>query len=228
MHARNFAATLLLVFATTLSGAVQAGLINGSFEDPVFSLGVASVDFPATIPGWQTTDQSFEIWSDGFTGVTSFDGNQHAELNAFINGTLFQDVTSIGAGAQVGFEFAHRGRAGTDTMRLTITDLGVDDLAGGGNDTVLFTDIFSTGNTAWVFYDSASEAPILALGNTLRFAYIAVTSVGGLSFGNFLDAADFGAGVGGVPGVPEPATWLLLGAGLSGLGFTRRRKKRFN
>ena len=205
----------------------QASLINGSFEDPRLSPGVP--DFfllpESSVPGWQTTasDDIIEIWTDGFLGVPSYAGDQHAELNATEVSTLFQDAPGIPVGSVVGFEFAHRGRLGVDTMRLTITDLGSDNVPGVGNDTVLFTKIYSDGNTAWGFYTSMGEAPIIALGNTTRFAYESVSAAGGdRTFGNFIDAADFGVGV---AAVPEPSTILLVGIGLAGLVVAYRRKQ---
>ena len=211
-----------------LTPTVYAGLINGSFEDPRFSPGVASVHFPveSSVLGWETTatDNVIEIWTDGFGGVTSFEGFQHAELNATQISTLFQGASGIAAGSTVGFEFAHRGRAGLDTMRLTITDLGLDNIVGGVADTILFTKDYSADDTAWVFNTSAGEAAIVALGNTVSFSYAAVSAAGGSTVGNFLDAVDFGVGV-GTP-IPEPSTMLLFGTGVLGLiGYARRRQK---
>lgn len=217
----RLASRLLAALVVTLGGVAtaNAGLINGGFESP--PVAANSVNFPASIPGWQTTDSAFEIWGTGFNGVPAYEGNQFAELNAFIAGTLYQDVSGITAGSLVGFQFAHRGRAGNDTMRLTITDLGANGVLGGGDDTVLFTDTYTDGTAAWGFYTNGS--PILALGNTVRFAYEAVSSAGGASVGNFLDAADFGVGV-GAP-VPAPSTWVVAAViGTCGLGAYARRR----
>ncbi|NCR39598.1 MAG: PEP-CTERM sorting domain-containing protein [Microcystis aeruginosa W13-11] len=210
--------------ATSTSEA-QAGLINGGLELP--DLGTSSILQqlpPANVPGWKTTDSAIEIWVDGFGGVPAYQGKQFAEINAFINGTLFQDVSGIAAGSQVGFTFAHRARQGTDVMALTITDLGSDNLPGGGNDTVLFTKQYSATASAWVQNTNAGEASIIALGNNVRFAYSAIsTGSGNISIGNFLDAADFGVGVGVT--VPEPSTILGLGlVTLVGFGTSFKRK----
>lgn len=206
----------------TFTSEAQAGLINGGFEQP--DLATSSGLPPANVPGWKTTDTAIEIWVNGFNGVPAAQGKQFVEINARINGTLFQDVSGITAGAQVGFTFLHRARVGTDVMALTITDLGIDNLLGGGNDTVLFTKQYSATTSAWVQNTNAGEAPIIALGNNIRFAYSAIsTGSGFISVGNFLDAADFGVGVGAK--VPEPSSVLGLGlVTLVGLGTSFKRK----
>jgi hypothetical protein len=141
----------------------------------------------------------FEIWSSGFEGVTAQEGEQFVELNAKEEGALYQDLLGIERDAVLDFSFAHRGRNGDDTLKLTITDLGADNAAGGGDDTELFTKEYTTGKSAWAVYDSTTESKILALGNKVRFAFHAVYATGGRgpdkTEGNFLDAAEFGVGV---------------------------------
>ncbi|MBC1196223.1 PEP-CTERM sorting domain-containing protein [Microcystis aeruginosa BLCCF158] len=209
----------------TFTSEAQAGLINGGFELP--DLGTSPTVAllpPANVPGWKTTDTAIEIWVNGFNGVPAGQGKQFAEINAFINGTLFQDVSGVAAGSQVGFTFLHRARVGTDVMALTITDLGIDNLFGGGDDTVLFNKQYSADTSAWVQNTNAGEAPIIALGNNIRFGYSAIsTGSGDPGIGNFLDAADFGVGVGAK--VPEPSSVLGLGlVTLVGLGTSFKRK----
>jgi hypothetical protein len=216
-----------LFAASALMGTSQlrAGLVNPGFENPSLTPGVADFFYvpEAAVPGWKTTsaDDIIELWTDSYLGVPAFEGSQFAELNATQVATLFQDAAGIAPGSIVGFEFAHRGRLGVDTLQLRITDLGADNVPGGGNDTVLFSKNYSDDNTAWGFYTSIGEAPIIALGNTVRFEYESISAAGGdPTYGNFLDAADFGVGV----AIPEPAT------GLAGLGCVcavllgRRRK----
>ncbi len=111
-------------------------------------------------------------------------------------------------------------------MRFTLTDLGSDGLSGGmgaAADTVLFTKNYSDGTSAWGFYNAAGESAIFALGNVVRFSYTAVSAAGGISVGNFLDAADFGVGVGGVPASEGGTTLALLGAAFASLATLRRK-----
>lgn len=195
----------------------QAGLINGGFESPSFTPGSPDVSFidAASLPGWNTTaaDNVIEIWSDGFQGIPAYEGTQFAELNANQVSTLFQDSDGIASGSILGFEFAHRGRLGIDTLRLDITDLGLDGVFGTADDSPLFSKEYADGNQSWGFYTSAGEAPIVALGNTVRFSYVSVSAAGGNnSVGNFIDAADFGVGV--AQPIPEPMTLSMILAGL--------------
>ncbi|MDD5037647.1 MAG: PEP-CTERM sorting domain-containing protein [Methylococcaceae bacterium] len=63
----------------------------------------------------------------------------------------------------------------------------------------------------------------VALGNSVHFAYASVSAAGGNpSIGNFLDAADFGVGVGIVP---EPATLSMFLGGLMPLSLALRSRK---
>jgi hypothetical protein len=207
------------------------------FELPSITPGVANFSWlpQATVPGWRTTagDGLIEIWSDGFGGFPSYEGTQHAEINATQVGTLYQDVAAIPAGVLVGFQFAHRGRYPVaDVMQFTLTDLGPNNVPGGGDDTVLFTQTVSDTNSAWRLYTGSG---ILTLGNTVRFSFASVSSGGGVpDGGNFIDAADFGFGVGGggggaVTAIPTLQEWsliflalLLAGAG----GWYARRPRR--
>lgn len=226
---KHVQALTLLLPASLLLGALPAkaldpSLINGSFENPAITNQLCTqFQLPqcyallneSDVPGWETTatDSQIEIWTNGFLGVPAYEGSQFAELNATEESTLFQDVSGITAGNIVGYEFAHRGRNGTDTMSLTITDLTTS--------AVLFSSDFSTGNSDWAFYSSPNA--LVATGNTLRFAYAAVSSSGGnLKEGNLLDAVRFGVGVGAEP-VPGPLP--VLGAG-SAFAFSRRLRRR--
>ena len=224
---------VFLALGLGITFPAYAGLVNGSFEDinPSLPLGTYIITNQNNVPGWLTTstDSNIEVWSNGFSSssngaVFAYEGQQFAEINATQFATLYQDVLGIASGSIVGFQFAHRGRSGVDSMRLTITDLGSDGLLNGIDDTILFSNDYSDGNDAWGFYTSAGESAITALGNTTRFAYQALTTASGNdTVGNFIDAADFGVGVGG-SSIPEPGTLALLGLGLAGFGVARRRK----
>lgn len=234
MHASIFRSLAVISTLASLaaSGTAHASLINGGFETSTGTPFVADGNWGLAnendVAGWETTatDNLIELWGNNYSSVSggpvpAYEGRQFAEINATQFAALYQDVFGITAGSIVGFEFAHRGRSGVDTLRMMITDLGADNALGGGDDTELFSRNYSTGNTAWAFYTSAGEAPISALGNATRFSYQAISTANGSpSVGNFIDAADFGVGV---QAVPEPASIALIALGLAGLGLRRKR-----
>lgn len=209
-------AALSAIGTLALSAAASAGLVDGSFEsaDPwAYAFFQGGFDTP-----WHTTapDNLIEIWNGGNMGVTPYHGVNFAELNANYASTLYQDVNGLGDNESINWHFAHRGRYGVDTMRLTITDLGANQVYGGGDDTVLHTALYSDGTADWGVYGGT----ITAIGNTTRFAFEAVDAVGGNTQGNFIDWCDFGPGV----VIPAPGAICMLGVAGVICGKCRRRK----
>jgi hypothetical protein len=201
------------VAALVITSSASANLVNGGFE----SFSTWGYDFfSGTDPqsGWATTapDNLIEVWGDGFLGVPAYEGSSFAELNANYASTLYQNVNGLGDSNQINWHFAHRGRYGIDTMRLTITDLGTDQIAGGGDDVVLLQQEFSADNTAWqVHYGS-----ITSIGNLTTFAFEAVSAVGGNTQGNLIDYCGFGTSA-----VPAPGCLALLAVSV----FLRKRRR---
>ncbi|MEZ0070871.1 Ig-like domain-containing protein [Planotetraspora sp. GP83] len=165
-------------------------LVNGSFETPP----VATVDY--TIPdastnpgaGWHTTasDHLLEFWRSGASGIPAADGQQFAELNANQVSTLYQDLPTV-PGTPMTWSLYHRGRLGTDVMRVLIGAPGatVAQIPTGASS----PDI-SDGNTAWGYYTGVYIVPP---GQTVtRFAFESVSAAGGSpTAGNFLDGVVF-------------------------------------
>jgi len=178
----------------------------------------------AQVPAWQTTasDGMIEIWANNFLDVKSFEGNQHAELNANEVAALYQTTSAVKKGAALDFKFAHRGRRGKDTVALTITDLGLDNLYGTKDDTSIFSKQYSTGNTEWEQYTNVGGDSIWSLGNAMRFSFDSISSAGSKSYGNFLDDVNFGVHTSSVSAVPVPAAFWMFGTGL--LSFIGMRK----
>ncbi|MBR7796647.1 LPXTG cell wall anchor domain-containing protein [Agaribacter marinus] len=166
-------------------------LINGSFEEPKTSgdAGRAYMYKPSSVPGWNTTDSAIEIWRPGNPSEYSNyypapDESRWAELNAYENGMLYQDVETT-PGQTLYWSLDHRGRAGEDTMQVRIGPVTDNPY-----DTVVQEQI-TDGNDAWGTHTGIYIVPE---GQTLtRFGFEAVTSAGnGLAMGNFIDNIFFG------------------------------------
>jgi len=196
-----------------LATSASADLVDGSFESNDVYYGYGFIQGGIDTQ-WKTTapDNLIEIWGE-YMPTAAYEGTRHAELNANYASTLYQDVNGLGDNNSINWHFAHRGRYGTDVMKLTITDLGADQQWGGGDDTTIFTQNFAADDTAWqVHYGT-----ITSIGNNTRFAFEAVSAVGGNTQGNFIDWCGFGPGV----VIPTPGAVGLIA--LAGLIVTRRR-----
>jgi len=221
-------ASSISVQASPVLPTLASELLNGGFESPAYNARSYHIIDESYVPYWETTasDNKIEIWSNEFNGVKSFEGNQHAELNANSVGTLYQTTAAVQNGAELGFKFAHRGRSGIDTLKLTITDLGSDNIFGTSDDLSIFSKKYSTGKEAWTQYTNAGEDLILSLGNVMRFSYVSIASAGSDSYGNFLDDVSFSHTQSNVSAVPVPAAFWMFGSGL--LGFIGMRKNSLN
>ncbi|PRB10646.1 DUF11 domain-containing protein [Microbacterium sp. MYb62] len=169
---------------TTCQGSVA--LQNGGFEAPVIPNASVSLLNQSQVPAWFTTDtqSAIELWSSGFNGVTAAAGRQFAELNAYSPSRLFQDVATT-PGQTLSWSLKHRGRAGTDVMRVVIGTPTGTLVQSGPN--------LSDGTGAW---GSHTGTYVVPAGQTVtRFGFEAVSSAGGnASVGNFLDDITFGTG----------------------------------
>ncbi|MCY7858338.1 isopeptide-forming domain-containing fimbrial protein [Bacillus sonorensis] len=170
-------------------------LINGSFEQGPAkgSAGAPYFFLESEVPGWKTTDNAsptgqkvIEIWNhrqDYPAGVKNYpappDGNRWAELNAYENGMLYQDVKTT-PGQTIYWRLSHMGRGGVDTMQLRIGAATANPY-----DTVVQRKM-SDGNTKWGTYTGAYTVP--AGQTTTRFGFEAVSvASGSIGAGNFLD-----------------------------------------
>jgi uncharacterized repeat protein (TIGR01451 family) len=169
---------------TSCQGTVA--LVNGGFEAPVIPNASVSLPNESQVPGWFTNDSlnQIELWSSGFNGVTAAAGRQFAELNANTPSRLYQDVATT-PGQTLSWSLKHRGRNGTDVMRVMIGTPTGTLVQNGSN--------LSDGTSAWGSHTGTYTVPA---GQTVtRFAFEAVSSAGGsASVGNFLDDITFGTG----------------------------------
>ncbi|MEX1275236.1 MAG: LamG-like jellyroll fold domain-containing protein [Bacteroidota bacterium] len=134
------------------------------------------------IPFWNTTasDSLIEIWRSGFNGVPAFSGNQFAELNATMVGTLYQNFTAV-PGSTVIVSFAHRGRPTfNNQMSVSITPLG-------GTEVILGT--FTASTTAWTVQSVSYTFPNNGI-TAYVLSFISLPVGGTSAGGNFLDAVN--------------------------------------
>jgi hypothetical protein len=129
------------------------------------------------VPGWDTSakDNKIELWHSGFNGVTAYEGNQFAELNANEVAALYQDFATT-PGAKVTLNFAHRGREGVDEAVL---EMGVP-----GQKLTTVANM-STGKDDWKIYTATYTVP--ANQTITRLQFRSIKGTGDESFGNFLD-----------------------------------------
>lgn len=178
----------------------DVGLINGGFESPLVGqasrlsggTNTFSIYREAEVEGWSFFatnpnassgfDQrnSIEFWNSGFQGVPAFEGNQFAEINAFVFGSIYQDFVST-PGSIMRWRFAHRGRQGDDTIQVNI----------GAPGTTVSQGQFTTGKNGWQIYSGIYTIPPGQ--NITRISFEAVSTAGNnISVGNFVDAISFG------------------------------------
>jgi MYXO-CTERM domain-containing protein len=167
------------LLATTAPALAQSNrsIINGGFELPDVGLNGVFFFDEGAVPGWETTatDGQMEFWGSGFNSVPAFEGDQFVELNAFEVATLFQPLCLV-PGDVVNWSFAHRGRLGNDTLRLTI-----------GPDVITTV---TTGTADWS-PNSGTYTPTLTASAPVQFFFESVDAAGGsAAAGNFLDAVE--------------------------------------
>ena len=188
------------------SASASAGLIvNGSFENNDIRNNSWSWFSSDQVDGWNGSN--IEIW-DSLQNFASFDGDQHAELNAHGPNqgawSVYQSfMTVANQSYDVSFAYASR-RSGGEAFLFEILD---------DTNNVLFSQLIDDHlQKSWQVFETQFDA--VSFQSTLRF-----TSQNSGTYGNFLDAVDVSAAE-----IPEPMTLIMLGAGLFALGLRVNRK----
>ena len=170
-----------------------AGLVNGSFEAPVVGAihlrrSTAAAGYPSGVPmcGWIPSSPSAAAISTNATplrfGPTAFKASrlpgQPICRDQRLHGRQSLPGSADHAGSTLAWQFAHRGRNGTDVMAVKIGAPGATVTQRHPTD----------GNTQWGLY---SGSYIVPAGQTItRFEFQAVSSAGGnASVGNLVDAS---------------------------------------
>ncbi|MCM8854150.1 MAG: carbohydrate binding domain-containing protein [Candidatus Thiodiazotropha sp.] len=203
-------AYISVVLLTGLSFNLSANLmLNGSFEDNI----VGNWDVFSGIDGWDTSSGSgIEIQTNSTLGfIDAQDGNNYVELDSHNNSTMFQKIDGLIAGLTYDISFWYSARTNNGD-----NDNGINMLW--GQDALSLDEIVSiddaTRTGSWM-------QNIFSLTATDATMYLAFEADGlNNSYGGLIDNIEL------VASVPEPSVIALLGAGLFGLGFARRRAKR--
>ncbi|WMP19328.1 GEVED domain-containing protein [Thiothrix lacustris] len=182
-------------YVTLRDNGSCSALLNGDFEQGVTATN--GVYDENTIPYWGTTPDmpssrtfaqrnGIEIWKNGFLSTPSQSGNFLAEINAYVNGTLYQDV-ALTPGTTVSWSLWHRGRDGVDSMNVLIGT--PDDVQQRLASTV--QKLISDNNTQWVFYSGTYQIP--AGQYVTRFGFHSISTSGSdATVGNLVDNISLG------------------------------------
>jgi uncharacterized repeat protein (TIGR01451 family) len=210
-HAWWLIALLLCALLPTPAHAQLRSLLNPSFElnDPA---GPGAPNFEiitnGSVVGWDSTTGEIELWDTNFNGVPAYQGNVFAEMNANVNGTLYQNICLIN-GEPIGWTFAHRARAGgaaTQTARFQVANSG---------GTVLQTLAIQASTTANQVWNVNTGSTTYTGASGLQRVQFNTLDAG--SFGNFLDGIQLslrpflqlsvatGTGVESIPSANIPA-----------------------
>jgi MYXO-CTERM domain-containing protein len=214
-RARQLAALAALLAASAAYAGPITLVTNGGFEEPVIADGGVSI--VGAIPGWLAVVGEIEIQRSA--AGSPFEGAQHVELDAFVNSTMVQVITTT-PGATYDFSFAYSPRPGVGLGDNTVEVFWDDGLLA-----EIDADGIGLPDTDWTVY-SFTDLPATRSALVITFRATGVSN----SLGGYIDAVSVGESGSVTPTavpVPEPVTWTLLGLGVLGLAaLTRRRRRR--
>jgi hypothetical protein len=202
--------SMIATIASSILGLLMAStananlIVNGGFEEPDVKNGSWSFFTSANVSGW--SGSNIEIW-ENFNGVVAEEGVQFAELNSHPgNGdafTIFQDFSTV-QGVNYSVSFAYRARSkNNEAFKVEISDLG------GQSGNIVSWLIEDHTTSGW----NQFNASFVAASAQSQISFTTITPRTG-TVGNFIDDVSV---------VPEPTALALMGLGLVGLGFTRRK-----
>lgn len=235
-------AALVLALAFTSSAAKASGVSIDGFSlgpssggvafEPDFagvtgSLGVRFCDSAACAnAGTGITGSIFESGTSTVVGTYNVDFNS----TPFVANFEAPGVWLFGPGSTTGYSVnagAAGGITGTVTWDTLMETNGVDSLQGTAtfDSTGALAGLLGNGSAAFSLVLNPLSCSNLAANTPCTLSGVSTDPPAPEGFGTF-GAGTFGSTSGGGPGpgtTPEPGTLLLLGSGLTGLGFIRRR-----
>ena len=204
---------ILIFSCGAAQAQIQRSIVNPSFELPFTGPRAASLSpwFTSTnwiavdageIPGWETTHPivtngcpaggairpaytctPIELWANNFLSVVPAQGIVLAELSAYQDSKLFQNIC-MNTGETFNFNFAHRGRQGIDRMQFQV---------GANNAVILDVSTNNTGTGVLNPGGAAAGPSATAIANGWTryagsFTYTGASGVQPLGFSAFLSS----------------------------------------
>jgi PEP-CTERM motif len=200
-----FAVTALVCGAAGEARAAPDLIVNGDFATPSVGSGYSLF---SSIPGWTVNQDAIEVDYTPILGMACYTAScQSAEVDANTFDTISQTVNGLHPGSQYTLSWGYGDRPGSGPQELDVTM--------GGSPV---TSDFGTGTTG-LWTPNSFVITATATSEVLSFAAVDTSGIGGApGAGNEVDSVS-------LVGVPEPASMVLLGSGMLGLGLFRRRHR---
>lgn len=208
---KKFAASMLMASALVLSLHAEANLlVNGGFE-------LGSHSTVVTPTGWTNIGHSDGVLAYSNFSLPAYEGLYFYDLGGFGNpfgpvgdGIMQTVATVAGTPYTLNFGLSSEDNQGPTTLRVMIGSA--------------FSDFTLTPTGTFLGKGMTTQTiNYLATGASTTIQFIEFANAGGGNNDPLIDGVIFAAA--GPTTVPEPMSVSLLGVGLAGLAFARRRKK---